>query len=179
MARWPWKSRPSSTEFRTAAALLLATAAGPQAVIAQPERLGDFSSYGIDQGQQGRPQTGLKVIPLTLHRAGGPTTYRVEVAATPGQQATGMMFRRSMAPGTGMLFPMQPAREASFWMRNTLIPLDLVFIAPDRRVLGITANARPQSDDPLPSGGKVIAVLELAGGEARRIGLRPGDRVDW
>lgn len=147
---------------------------------AQVPALPDFSAYGIEAAQPNRPQTGLKIIPLTVHPQGRRAlTYRVEVAATPQQQATGMMFRRTMPPFTGMLFPTDPPREASFWMRNTLIPLDLVFIGPNRRIIRIHPRARPLSDDPIPSGGPVIAVLELAGGEAARAGLNVGDRVDW
>lgn len=128
----------------------------------------------------GRPQTGLKIVPLTIETAAGRRhAYRVEVAATAAQQAHGMMFRTRMAPGTGMIFPMNPPREAAFWMENTLIPLDLLFVGQDGRIRNIIANAVPKSRVLLPSAGPVAAVLELAGGEAERIGTRPGDRVVW
>jgi uncharacterized membrane protein (UPF0127 family) len=84
-----------------------------------------------------------------------------------------------MAPNTGMIFPMDPPRPAAFWMENTLIPLDLLFIGADGRIRNIIANAVPKSRAQLPSAGPVAAVLELAGGEADRIGARPGDRVIW
>lgn len=130
--------------------------------------------------QPGKPQTGLKVVPLTIETAGGKRhSYRVEVAATPAQQATGMMFRTKMAPMTGMIFPMDPPRSAAFWMENTLIPLDLLFIGADGRIRNIIAEAVPGSRMQLPSAGPVAAVLELAGGEAERIGARPGDKVSW
>ncbi len=128
----------------------------------------------------GKPQAGLKVVPLSITTRDGKThAYRIEVAATPGQQATGMMWRSRMAPGTGMIFPMSPPRPASFWMRNTLIPLDLVFIGADGRVRNIVGGAVPKSESMLNSAGAVAAVLELKGGEAERIGLQPGDRVKW
>lgn len=128
----------------------------------------------------GKPQTGLRIIPLTIETAGGKRhAYKVEVAATPDQQAHGMMFRTTMPPGTGMLFPMDPPRAASFWMENTLIPLDLVFIGADGRIRNIVAGAVPKSRAPLASVGPVAAVLELRGGEAERIGARPGDKVAW
>jgi uncharacterized membrane protein (UPF0127 family) len=128
----------------------------------------------------GKPQTGLQVIPLVIETAGGRRhPYRVEVAATPAQQAHGMMYRTGMAPGTGMLFPLEPPRAASFWMENTLIPLDLLFIGSDGRIRNIVAGAVPRSRAPLSSVGPVVAVLELAGGEAERIGAQPGDRVRW
>lgn len=90
-----------------------------------------------------------------------------------------MMWRREIPPGTGMIFPMDPPRMASFWMRNTLVSLDIIFIAPSGRVINVAAGAVPLSEAPLASFGKVAAVLELAAGEAERIGLRPGDRVRW
>lgn len=128
----------------------------------------------------GRPQTGLKVVPLTIETAGGKRhSYKVEVAATPAQQAHGMMFRTTMGPMRGMIFPMDPPRQAAFWMENTLIPLDLVFIGSDGRIRNIISNAVPKSRAQLPSAGPVAAVLELAGGEADRIGARPGDKVTW
>jgi hypothetical protein len=120
------------------------------------------------------------VVPLTIETAGGRRhTYRVEVAATSAQQAHGMMYRTRMDPMTGMLFPLDPPRTASFWMENTLIPLDLLFIGSDGRIRNIVAGAVPRSRAPLSSVGPVAAVLELAGGEAERIGARPGDRVSW
>jgi uncharacterized membrane protein (UPF0127 family) len=128
----------------------------------------------------GRPQTGLKIVPLTIETAGGKRhTYKVEVAASSAQQATGMMFRTKMGPMTGMIFPMDPPRQATFWMENTLIPLDLLFIGSDGRIRNIISNAVPKSRAQLPSAGPVAAVLELAGGEADRIGAKPGDKVIW
>jgi uncharacterized protein len=136
-----------------------------------------LSRSSIDSG---RPQTGLKVVPLAIETSGGKRhSYRVEVARTAAQQAHGMMFRTRMAPMTGMIFPMSPPREASFWMENTLIPLDLLFIGADGRIRNIISNAVPKSRAQLPSAGPVAAVLELAGGEADRIGARPGDKVIW
>jgi uncharacterized membrane protein (UPF0127 family) len=128
----------------------------------------------------GKPQTGLRIIPLSIETADGKRhAYKVEVAATPQQQAHGMMFRTSVPPGTGMFFPMEPPRAASFWMENTLIPLDLIFIGADGRIRNIVAGAVPGSRAPLASVGPVVAVLELRGGEAERIGARPGDMIIW
>jgi uncharacterized membrane protein (UPF0127 family) len=90
-----------------------------------------------------------------------------------------MMFRTRMGPMTGMIFPMDPPRQATFWMENTLIPLDLLFIGSDGRIRNIISNAVPKSRAQLPSAGPVAAVLELAGGEADRIGAKPGDKVIW
>jgi uncharacterized membrane protein (UPF0127 family) len=124
-------------------------------------------------------QPQLVMVPLTLVTATGRHSYQVEVAATPDQQEIGLMFRRAMAANHGMIFPFDPPREANFWMENTILPLDLVFIAADRTVHRIAASAKPYSRDIIESGGMVAAVLELGAGEAARIGLRPGDKVDY
>jgi uncharacterized membrane protein (UPF0127 family) len=83
-----------------------------------------------------------------------------------------------LAADRGMLFDFQaPTDDVAFWMRNTLIPLDIVFIRPDGRVLSIARDAKPLDETPLPAGGTIRGVLELAGGRAAEIGLMPGDRV--
>lgn len=133
----------------------------------------DFSAWGA-----GNPQTGLRIIGVVVHARGGKHSYKVEVAGTPRQQATGMMYRKSMKRDEGMLFPMNPARPAGFFMRNTYVPLDIIFIGPDRKVLNI-GQGKPLDETVIHSDGPVIAVLELKGGEAKRIGLKPGDRVEW
>lgn len=115
---------------------------------------------------------------LTIETAGGGTfRFDVELAETPQQQAQGLMFRRSMAPDAGMLFPYRTAQDTAFWMKNTLIPLDMLFIGPDGRIVNIHERAVPQSTASIPSAGPVIGVLELNGGMAARLGIRPGDRV--
>ena len=116
--------------------------------------------------------------PLCLDVRGGAVhRYEVEVAATPAARAQGLMFRRSLAPGSGMLFDFGRDEVARMWMKNTFIPLDMVFA--DRRgvVRGIARNARPRSLDTISSRVPVRAVLEIGGGEAERIGLAPGDRM--
>ena len=125
------------------------------------------------------PASGLKVVPLTVTHMGKVHTFRVEVAGTEAEQAKGLMFRTEMGADEGMIFPMDPARQASFWMKNTVIPLDLVFIGPDKRIESIAANAVPYSLSPIGSRGSVSAVLELNGGRAALLGLAIGDRVQW
>ncbi len=87
------------------------------------------------------------------------------------------MFRKSLAPDRGMLFRYNPPQRAAFWMKNTLIPLDIIYIAPDGRVLSIARNAVPHDETPLPSGGVIQGVLEIPGGRAAQLGILPGDRV--
>lgn len=125
------------------------------------------------------PLSGLDVIPLTIAQSGRSYDLRVEVARTRGQQAVGLMFRTGMAPDEGMLFPSQTASSRSFWMKNTVIPLDLLFIGPDHRVTNIAADATPYSTEPIYSAGPAIAVLEINAGRTRQLGFSPGARVTW
>ena len=125
------------------------------------------------------PVSGLEVIPLTVTTLAGAHTFRVEVARTPAQQAQGLMFRRSMGPDEGMLFPYAQPQILSFWMRNTVLSLDLVFIGPDRRVVNVAADAVPYSEASIVSDAPAIAVLELNAGRARELGIVAGNRVDW
>ena len=126
------------------------------------------------------PVSGLDVIPLTVETPQGPHALRVEVALTPREQAQGLMFRTEMGPDEGMLFPREEnPRIASFWMRNTVIGLDLIFIGPDRRVINIAANAEPYSETSLKSDAPAAAVLELNAGRAAELGIVPGAKVDW
>ena len=123
--------------------------------------------------------SGLEVIPLTITQDGKAHAFRVEVAATMEQQQKGLMFRTAMGPDEGMIFPSDMPEPRSFWMKNTVIPLDIVFIGPDHLISNIAANAVPYSLDPIPSSGAAIAVLELNGGRAAQLGIKPGARVAW
>lgn len=125
------------------------------------------------------PVSGLPVISLSVAAKGKVHRFRVEVASSGEEQARGLMFRTGLGADEGMLFPMDPPRMASFWMRNTVIPLDIIYIGPDRRILNIAANTVPYDESQLPSDGPVSAVLELAGGKTAALGIGPGDRVDW
>ena len=125
------------------------------------------------------PVSGLAVVPLTVTSGTFRHTFRVEVAATSAEQAKGLMFRTEMGANEGMIFPMNPPRTASFWMRNTVIPLDLIFVGPDGRITNIAANAVPYDEAPLSSTGLVKGVLELSGGRAAELGIVAGDRVEW
>lgn len=123
------------------------------------------------------PGVGLQQLPVTLVTGTGRHTYRLEVAATADEQQCGLMYRKSMPQKTGMIFPFTPPRPATFWMENTVLPLDLIFVGPDSRVLTI-AGGKPFSRDMIGSGGVTASVIELNAGEAKRIGLKPGDRVE-
>lgn len=123
-------------------------------------------------------ESGLEVIPLTVTTATGAHRFQVEVAATPAEQQKGLMFRTAMGPDEGMIFPNDPPQVRSFWMKNTVIPLDIIYIGPDRRVLNIV-RGEPYSTASLPSAGPVLNVLELVAGRSEQLGIKPGDPVEW
>lgn len=103
--------------------------------------------------------------------------FIVELALTPQQRAQGLMFREEMAPNAGMLFLFDREAPRSFWMRNTLIPLDLIFIDSQGMIVSIAHDAVPHDETPIPSGLPAAGVLELNGGTVARLGIKPGDRV--
>jgi len=126
------------------------------------------------------PVSGLPVVPLTVTHDGVRHAFRVEVARTSAEQARGLMFRTEMGPDEGMVFPFSPARDGvAFWMKNTVIPLDIVFIGTNGRVANIAEQAQPYSLDMIPGSGRIAAVLELNGGRAAELGIGTGDKVEW
>lgn len=124
------------------------------------------------------PESGLAVVPLTVKSGGRTHRFRVEVAATPQEQQRGLMFRTALGPNEGMIFPNETPQMQSFWMHNTVIPLDIIYIGPDRRILNIV-RGEPYDDTSLPSAGPVINVLEIAAGRSEELGIKPGDLVSW
>lgn len=140
-----------------------------------------FAACGDDAGKQtvasGLAQRGIDEGPLTVVTQQGTFTFRTEVVDTPETRAKGLMFREDMAPDQGMLFDFDNERPVSFWMRNTFIALDMVFVAADGTVRSIHANAVPQDPTSIPSGAPVRFVFEIPGGRAAEIGLAPGDRL--
>lgn len=103
--------------------------------------------------------------------------FNVEMAITPGEQATGLMFRPTVAADGGMLFDWGQPRDSAMWMRNTAASLDMLFINPDGSIRHIAENTTPESMAIIPSGGDVRATLELAAGTAARLNIKVGDRV--
>src|SRR5262252_3549088 len=119
----------------------------------------------------------IDLQPLEIASKSGVHVFAVEMASTPEEQAKGLMFRRSLPEGQGMLFDFHEEQPTSFWMKNTYIPLDMIFIRADGRILRIAENTVPLSEALVPSGGPVRAVLEVIGGTAKKLGIAPGDRV--
>ncbi len=172
---------------RIAASLLLALAA--------------WLAFGRASMAQSMPIEDLSHFPrttLTIVARGHVDRFHVWIADTPARQEQGLMFVRDLPASEGMLFPQEasavpganplPAhggkdvlvpQVAHFWMKNTYIPLDMVFVGGDGRIAKIIANARPFSLDVLSSDVPVIAVLEIRGGEAKQLGMAVGDRVSW
>ena len=116
---------------------------------------------------------------LTLEAAGHPVRFKVWIANTPARQVQGLMFVRDLPADQGMIFPMHPPRVAEFWMANTYIPLDMLFVAPDGHIEKITANAKPFSLKTISSGAPVEAVIEIRGGEAKKLGITVGSLARW
>ena len=123
--------------------------------------------------------SGLDLVPLEIRTRSGTHHFTVEVARTPDQQAQGLMFRTALAADEGMIFPFPSPRPASFWMRNTLIPLDMLFVRVDGTIARIAANTVPGSEESVTSGEPVAAVLEIRGGRSAELGISEGDRVTW
>jgi uncharacterized protein len=108
----------------------------------------------------------------------GVHAFSVELATNDAERSRGLMFRKELPDGHGMLFDFERDQPVSFWMHNTYISLDMIFIRNDGRILRIAESTQPLSDRLIPSGGPVRAVLEVIGGTARKLGIEAGDRVD-
>lgn len=127
-----------------------------------------------------RPATAAEQAELSIVTAEGRThLFTVEVVSTPQEMALGLMYRTELAADAGMLFVYPSPRETSFWMQNTYLPLDMLFIDADGVIHHIAERTIPLSTTPVPSRGAAQAVLELNGGTSERLGIAIGDRVTW
>ncbi len=114
---------------------------------------------------------------LEIISKNGVHVFAVEFAVTNEERARGLMHRRELPEGRGMLFDFNPEQEVSMWMRNTYVSLDMIFIRADGRILRIAENTEPLSERTINSGGRVRGVLEVVAGTAKKLGIAPGDRV--
>jgi uncharacterized membrane protein (UPF0127 family) len=114
---------------------------------------------------------------IEIATKGGTHSFLVEIAADDEQRARGLMYRKELPEGRGMLFDFKREQEVGFWMKNTYIPLDMIFIREDGSIRRIAANTEPLSERTVPAGGPVRYVLEVIGGTARKLGIEPGDKV--
>ncbi|WP_298089516.1 DUF192 domain-containing protein [uncultured Sphingomonas sp.] len=158
------------------------TLAGCSAGGGEQERNSGAAQTGT--GPTGTGQAAAKTIPLTIRSENGEHRFQVETARTVEEQAQGLMYRTDLTPDGGMLFAPYPAdggppREASFWMKNTPTPLDILYIRADGTIARIAENTAPFSEAQIPSGEPVAAVLELVGGRSAELGIAEGDRVTW
>ena len=119
-------------------------------------------------------------VPVRFEPSGKPARIlTLEIALTAQQQQVGLSGRKTLASDGGMIFPFLPPRPASFWMKDTLIPLDMIFVRPDGTIAMIADRAKPLDLTPVSTGEDMVAVVELAGGMARGMGLEVGDKVSW
>jgi len=115
--------------------------------------------------------------PLEIATKSGVQVFSVEMATTEEEKQTGLMYRKELPDGKGMLFDFSPEQQISMWMKNTYISLDMIFIRADGRILRIAENTEPLSTRIISSGGLAKGVLEVIAGTAQKYGIQPGDRV--
>jgi hypothetical protein len=125
----------------------------------------------------GRDAQAAKMETLEIVTKTGVHVFNVEIATTDQERETGLMYRKQMPEGQGMLFDFRPEQSVSMWMKNTYISLDMIFIRADGRILRIAENTEPLSTRIIGSGGLVTGVLEVIGGTAKKLGIEAGDRV--
>jgi uncharacterized protein len=129
--------------------------------------------------EQALSPDGLKQVTLCVTSGSKTRTFTAEIAGTSMEQAKGMMFRTGLADDKAMIFPFREPRVATFWMKNTVIPLDIIFIRANGTIESIAENTIPYSTDPVEAGEPVAAVLELRGGLTAELGIGAGDTVRW
>ena len=132
-----------------------------------------FAAAAVSNSPNGK----LPVTTVVIDSGHGPVKFQAELAADPASQEKGLMFRKSLAPDAGMLFDFHTPDFQTFWMKNTVLPLDMIFIRSDGTISSIAPNATPYSETPIPSYEPVRAVLEINGGRAAQLGIFPGDLV--
>lgn len=174
MARKRIARIPRPIEALVLGAVIIFTSAASFGALAKPASPTAAAPAGEPTQAQKLPLTPLTIVTGDGRRL----RFKVEVAVTPREQQTGLMFRPSMPADNGMLFTYKQPLTLGVWMENTYLPLDLVFIGVDHRIAGITANAQPLTRDVRWSPGPVIAFLELNGGRAAALKLRVGDRIE-
>ena len=144
-----------------------------------PANGGSEAAVCAPGADKGTSPAGLKQVTLCITSKAKTHAFTVEVAGGLMSQAKGLMFRTELADTAGMIFPFAWPREASFWMKNTVIPLDIIFVRKNGTIESIAENTVPYSTDPVKSGESVAAVLELRGGLTAELGIVAGDTVVW
>lgn len=124
-----------------------------------------------------QPVHAAQTQPLEIVTKSGVHVFTVEMASTEEEKMKGLMYRKSLPEGQGMLFDFTPEQDVQMWMKNTYIPLDMIFIRADGSILSIAENTTPLSEKIISSNGLAKGVLEVIGGTARKYGIAPGDKV--
>jgi uncharacterized membrane protein (UPF0127 family) len=132
---------------------------------------------GLGCGLAASPARAADMQTLEIVTKSGVKVFNVEIAKTTEERERGLMYRKELPDGQGMLFDFSPQQEVSMWMKNTYVSLDMIFIQADGRILRIAENTKPLSERIISSGGPVKAVLEVVAGTARKDGIAAGDRV--
>ncbi len=158
------------------AGLLSLSACAPAATSAKNAAALDSCIAGTNLG---KADSNLDMLSLCINSAAKTHSFKVEVARSPQEQAKGLMFRQELADDAGMLFPYAESQIMGFWMKNTYIPLDIIFIRADGTIESIAANTTPLSQEPVRSTEPVTAVLELRGGLSAERGIKVGDKITW
>jgi len=148
------------------------------AVLVAASAVSGIAGTGSARAQDARQSAPAQLESLRIVTASGEHAFMVEVARTDEQRARGLMFRQSMPADRGMLFDFKAEQPVMMWMRNTYISLDMIFISRDGVVINIAENTEPLSERTIPSARPAFAVLELNAGVSRKIGLKPGDRIN-
>lgn len=161
------------TCFVVAPLIVMAAACAPQGAAGEPAVVPSAQTAPAVH-----PESGLALIDVTVVSGDERHTFVTEVADSQQAQARGMMFRTEMGDDEGMIFPSYEAQARSFWMKNTPLPLDIIFIGPDNRITNI-GNGVPYSTDSVMSDGPALAVFEIRGGRSAELGIEPGDLVEW
>ena len=144
-----------------------------------PQPAAEATPVAAAQEAAVHPVSGLRVIPLTVTSGDTVHRFEVELADTAEAQQRGLMFRTELADDEGMIFPSDPPQVRSFWMKNTPLPLDIIYVGTDGRILNMYEMTTPYSLDSLYSADITSGVLELRGGLAKELGIGKGDLVEW
>ncbi|MBA4355020.1 MAG: hypothetical protein C0409_10025, partial [Novosphingobium sp.] len=155
------------------AALVLIAGCSPGAADAGTRAAAQNAGQESAAASAVHPVSGLPIAPVTVTSGAKKLVFRSEVARSGPEQAKGLMFRTQIGDDEAMIFLRNPPDRAAFWMRNTVIPLDIVFIGLDHKIMNIAENAVPYDETPLPAAGPTLAVFEINGGLAAKLGIKP------
>lgn len=167
------------TCLRVIPAAILLAACSPTGAVEETPASPAATAPDAEADQERHPISGLRIIDVTVDTGERRIVFKTEYADTPEAQARGLMFRTELADDEAMIFPSKIPQRRSFWMRNTPISLDIIFIGTDGRITNIAENTEPYSLESLPSDGMATAVLEIRGGLSRELGIGPGDKVEY